>query len=65
MSLLYNRYIDKYATLISRDGDRCTVRYEGDTQIYIVPSWEFEDIEVKRPLASSVVRPLRSRPARM
>ena len=61
--LLYNKHIDKYATLISRDGDRLTVRYEGDTQVYVVPCWEFEDIEVKRPLASSVVRPSRSRRA--
>jgi hypothetical protein len=61
---LYNRHIDRYATLISRDGDRLTVRYEGDTQIYIAPSWLFEDIEeVKRPLAPSVVRPSRSRRA--
>jgi hypothetical protein len=63
--LLYNKHVDRYATLIGRDGDRCTVRYEGDAQIYIVPSWEFEDVEVKRPLASSVVRPSRARRARM
>ena len=62
--LLYNKHIDKYATLISRDGDRYTVRYEGDTQIYVVPSWVFgENIEVKRPLAPSVVQPSRSRRA--
>jgi hypothetical protein len=66
MLRLYNRSIDRYATLISRDGDRLTVRYEGDTQIYIAPSWLFEDVEdteVKRPLAPSVVRPSRSRRA--
>ena len=61
---LYNRHIDRYATLISRDGDRLTVRYDGDTQIYIAWRWLFEDIEdieeVKRPLAPSVVRPSRS-----
>jgi hypothetical protein len=64
---LYNGHIDRYATLISRDGDRLTARYDGDTQIYIGPSWLFEDIEdieeVKRPLAPSVVRPSRSRRA--
>lgn len=61
---LYNKHVDKYATLISRDGDRYTVRYEGDTQIYVVPSWVFEDVEVKRPLAPSVVRPPRLRRVR-
>jgi hypothetical protein len=64
---LYNKHIDRYATLISRDGDRLTVRYDGDTQIYIGPSWLFEDLEdieeVKRPLAPSVVRPSRARRA--
>jgi hypothetical protein len=57
--LVYNKYVDRYATLISREGDHCTVRYEGDEQLYSVPNWELEDLEVKRPLASSVVRPVR------
>jgi hypothetical protein len=63
--LLYNKHIDQYATLISRDGDYCTVQYQGDTQAYVVPSWEFEDLEVKRPLAASSARPPRSRRARV
>jgi hypothetical protein len=62
--LLYNKHIDKYATLISRDGDRYTVRYEGDTQIYVVPSWVFgENIEVNRPWAASSAWRSRSRRA--
>jgi hypothetical protein len=60
--LLYNKHIDKYATLISRDGDHCTVQYQGDTQAYVVPCWEFEDTEPvhTRSLISSRSSPSKS-----